>query len=57
MLIAAGIARKAPYFHKSWVKLPACTDPDELRHRIEASYRLIRATLPKGVQAALAPFS
>lgn len=57
MLIAAGIARKAPYFHKSWVKLPAGTDPAELRHRIEVSYRLIRASLPKGGQAALAPFS
>jgi predicted DNA-binding protein (MmcQ/YjbR family) len=56
MLIAAGIGRKAPYFHKSWVQLPADTDPAELRHRIEASYRLIRASLPKGVQAALAPF-
>lgn len=56
MLIAAGIGQKAPYFHRSWVRLPTGTDPAELRHRIETSYRLIRASLPRGVQAALAPF-
>ena len=55
MLIAAGLARKAPYFHASWVLLAAPTDPAELRHRIAHSHALIRASLPKKVQAALAP--
>lgn len=53
MLIGAGIGRRAAYFHRSWVHLPVDTEPAELRHRIEASYRLIRASLPKRVQAAL----
>ena len=55
MLIAAGLARHAPYFHKSWVQLPPDTAPDESRHRIEASYRLIRASLPKKLQTSFAP--
>ncbi|HPD94080.1 MAG: MmcQ/YjbR family DNA-binding protein [Rhodobacter sp.] len=55
MLIDAGIAERAPYLHRSWVYLPPDTAPDELRHRIAASYRLIRAGLPKRVQAALPP--
>ena len=53
MLIDAGIAEKAPYFHRSWVLIPWETAPDEARHRIETSYRLIRGKLPKKVQAAL----
>ena len=55
MLIAAGLARKAPYFHRSWVQLPAQTAPAEQSHRIEVSYRLIRAALPRKVQAGLPP--
>jgi predicted DNA-binding protein (MmcQ/YjbR family) len=53
MLIDAGIGRKAPYFHRSWILLPWATDPDELRHRLDSSYRLIRGKLPKKVQAGL----
>ena len=53
MLIAAGPARRAAYFHRSWVELPLGSPPDELEHRIAASYRLIRASLPKKVRAAL----
>ena len=53
MLIAAGIARKAPYFHRSWVYLPEETAENELRHRLFASYRIVRAGLPKKAQAAL----
>ena len=53
MLIAAGVGQKAPYFHRSWVMLPDGTDEGELRHRIEASYAIVRAGLPKKVQAAL----
>lgn len=53
MLIDSGVASRAPYFHRSWVHLPETVGDDELRHRLEASYRIIRAGLPKKVQAAL----
>jgi predicted DNA-binding protein (MmcQ/YjbR family) len=53
MLIAAGVAVKAPYFHRSWVLLPWETPQEEARHRIERSYGLIRGKLPKKVQAGL----
>ncbi|MGL4280868.1 MAG: MmcQ/YjbR family DNA-binding protein [Albidovulum sp.] len=53
MLIEAGVAERAPYFHRSWVHLPEGTGEDELRHRLFRSYDLIRAGLPKKVQAAL----
>jgi predicted DNA-binding protein (MmcQ/YjbR family) len=56
VLIAAGVATKAPYFHRSWVNLPWGTPEDELRHRLAASYRLVRAGLTKKLQAQLAPF-
>ena len=56
MLIDAGVAIKAPYFHKSWVRLEPSVAEDELRHRIEGSYTIIRSSLPKKVQAALAPW-
>ncbi len=56
MLTDAGVARKAAYFHKSWVFLPfGAADEAELAHRIGVSYDTIRASLPKKVQAALAP--
>lgn len=55
MLIEAGIATRARYFHKSWARLPEDCPEDELRHRIEASYDLIRAGLPKRIQNDLAP--
>ncbi|WP_172295856.1 MmcQ/YjbR family DNA-binding protein [Pseudoruegeria sp. HB172150] len=53
MLIDAGLAQKARYMHRSWVLIPLETAPDEARHRIETSYRLIRDKLPKKVQAQL----
>ncbi|PID35166.1 MAG: hypothetical protein CR964_01095 [Rhodobacterales bacterium] len=53
MLIEAGVGVKAPYFHRSWVNIPFESGADELRHRIERSYDLIRASLPKKVQATL----
>jgi predicted DNA-binding protein (MmcQ/YjbR family) len=56
MLIDAGIGVKAPYFHRSWVNLPWETPEDELRYRLAASYRLVRASLTKKAQAQLAPF-
>jgi predicted DNA-binding protein (MmcQ/YjbR family) len=56
ILIDADIARKAPYFHRSWVLLPWGTPEDELRHRLATSYRLIRKGLPKAVRDQLPPF-
>lgn len=56
MLIDAGVGVKAPYFHRSWVNLPSSTSEDELRHRLIASYRLVRSSLAKKVQAELEPF-
>lgn len=54
MLKEAGVAERAPYFHKSWVLLPfGPTSEDEYRHRLSVSYDTIRAGLPKKVQAAL----
>jgi predicted DNA-binding protein (MmcQ/YjbR family) len=56
MLIEAGVAVKAPYFHRSWVNLPWGTPKDELRHRLRASYKLVRSGLTKKAQADLDPF-
>ncbi len=56
LLIETGRAERAPYFHRSWVLIPwDRMDEAELRDRIHLSYRLIRAALPKKLQAALAP--
>ena len=58
MLKDAGVAVRAPYFHKSWVLVPFETaSEDELAHRIRVSYDTIRSKLPKKVQAGLAPVS
>ena len=44
MLIDAGVARKAPYFHRSWVQLDLPTlDADEAAHRIAVSYDKVRS--------------
>jgi predicted DNA-binding protein (MmcQ/YjbR family) len=56
MLIDAGIGVKAPYLHRSWVNLPCGTSEDELRHRLTASYKLVRSSLTKKAQAELNPF-
>ena len=53
MLIDAGIAVRARYFHKSWVHIPWGADEDELKARVAASYELIKSKLPKRVQAEL----
>ena len=57
MLIDAGIGTKAPYFHRSWVRLSWETDPDEMQHRLLTSYDIVRASLTKKVQAGLSPRS
>jgi predicted DNA-binding protein (MmcQ/YjbR family) len=54
LLIDMGRAERAPYLHRSWVRLPWGLVPeDALRARIDQSYRIIRAGLPKKVQAGL----
>ncbi|MBC6437908.1 MAG: MmcQ/YjbR family DNA-binding protein [Rhodobacteraceae bacterium] len=54
MLIAAGVAVKAAYFHRSWVSLPLATlDAGDAQHRINASYASVVSKLPKKLQAVL----
>ena len=56
LLIEMGRAFRAPYLHRSWVRLPwGLVADDELRDRLTTSYRIIRAGLPKKLQAALSP--
>ena len=55
LMIEAGDAERAPYFHKSWVRLPFDADPEFLSERIEMSYDLVRASLTKKMQATLGP--
>ena len=56
MLIEAGIAERAPYFHRSWVRVPwENADTGEMRHRLETSYDIVRAGLTKKLQATLGP--
>ena len=59
LLIELRRAERAPYFHRSWVRIPlgeGCpAEPDELAERLLSSYRLVRATLSKKVQRDLAP--
>ncbi|WP_424974358.1 MmcQ/YjbR family DNA-binding protein [Dinoroseobacter sp. S124A] len=55
MLIEAGVAERAPYFHKSWVRLPEDAAPEEIIHRVTTSYDLIRAKLPKALRDGLPP--
>lgn len=57
MLVEAGVAQRAPYFHRSWIAIPLAAAEDELSHRIRSSYRLIRAALPRKVQATLRPLA
>lgn len=54
LLIEAGRAIRAPYLHASWARIPFGVVPDaELSERISRSYALIRAGLPKKLQATL----
>lgn len=53
MLIDAGAAAKAPYFHKSWVLIGMDTDASEAAHRITTSYNIIRKALPKKIRDTL----
>lgn len=53
MLIDAGAATKAPYFHRSWVLISLDADPAELEHRIKVSYDIVHKSLPKKLRDAL----
>ncbi|MCC1480982.1 MmcQ/YjbR family DNA-binding protein [Roseibaca sp. Y0-43] len=54
MLIDAGVAQRAPYFHASWVRLVFDSARlDDARHRLTASYDLVRASLKKAQRDAL----
>jgi predicted DNA-binding protein (MmcQ/YjbR family) len=57
LLIALGRAERAPYLHRSWVRIPLepiCSiEQDELAGRLLISYNLIRASLPRKIQSAL----
>jgi len=53
MLIDAGAATKAPYFHKSWVLVSFDADAEELKHRIDTSYAIVAKSLTKKVRDAL----
>lgn len=55
MLIEAGVGTRAPYFHKSWIRLPEDIAEDELRHRLDVSYDIVRSGLTKKFQASLPP--
>ena len=55
LLIDLGVGEKAPYFHRSWVRLPWGAEEDELRHRLRESYRIVRSGLTKKLQATLPP--
>ena len=55
LLIEMGRAHPAPYFHKSWVRVAFGVVPEaELRDRLDISYRVIRASLTRKLQATLA---
>lgn len=54
LLIEMSRARKAAYLHASWVTIPwGVVSEDELRERVDRSYRIIRSGLPKKLQATL----
>ena len=54
MLIDAGAAVRAPYFHNSWVRLQFDdADAEELTHRVAVSYDLVRKSLKKAERDAL----
>ncbi len=55
LLIEMGRAERAPYFHKSWVRVPwGLVEADEMRDRLNTSYGIVRAGLTKKFQATLA---
>lgn len=61
MLVEAGIGHWAKYFgQKQWVGVsitPVVMPDEELRARLEASYKIVRNSLTKKIQSSLAPLS
>lgn len=56
LLIEMGRAERAPYFHKSWVRLQwNHVETEEYRERLLASYTIVRKGLTKKLQATLGP--
>jgi predicted DNA-binding protein (MmcQ/YjbR family) len=57
LLIELKRAERAPYLHRSWVRIPlgenCALEEDELAERLLASYQLIKAALPKKARAVL----
>jgi len=53
MLRETTAAIRAPYVHRSWVKLPEGSEMGEVTHRIHVSYSVIRRALPRKTQASL----
>lgn len=54
LVIDTGEAVRAPYFHKSWVRLRFETaDLSATQHRIHLSYDIVRKSLKKAVRDAL----
>ncbi|RYH12133.1 MmcQ/YjbR family DNA-binding protein [Tropicimonas sp. IMCC6043] len=54
MLRESGFYEKAPYFHRSWVLVPfGGSSEEDVRHRVQISYDLIRGSLPKKVRETL----
>ena len=54
LLIEMGHALRAPYFHRSWVRVPwGAVGEDEICEWLRISYRIIRAGPPKKLQVAL----
>jgi predicted DNA-binding protein (MmcQ/YjbR family) len=58
LLIELGRVARAPHLDGSWVRIGWQSVPDdEPRDRLDISYRLVRAGLPKKLQATLTPFA
>ena len=54
MLIDAGAAEKAAYFHRSWVSLAlASLDEDEARHRVAVSYDIVLSSLTRKLRSEI----
>lgn len=57
LLIELGRAERAPYFHRSWVRIPlgarCAIERDELADRLSASYDLVKAGLPNKIRSQL----
>lgn len=57
LLIQQGLASSAPYLKRGgWVMFPwEDTPPEEIRRRLTESYAIVRASLPRAVEADLPP--